>query len=114
MQDGIIIMDYNNVRDSEINFGGSSGKGSQLCIPKMSSVVSTDVLKAKGLTDNEAAAYLTTVLNSLENMRNGDNVAEEGNHDMAIAEYNKSLIIEQIPQGKHHPDTGDIYGKDWK
>jgi tetratricopeptide (TPR) repeat protein len=70
-----------------------------------------DVLKAKGLAENEAAEYLTTVLNSLEHKRNGDTFAEEGNHDMAIAEFKKSLIIEQIPEGKHHPDTGDIYGQ---
>jgi len=70
-----------------------------------------DVLKAKGLTDNDSAIYLTTVLNSLEHKRNGDTYAEEGNHHMAISEYRKALIIEQIPMGKHHPDTADIYGK---
>jgi tetratricopeptide (TPR) repeat protein len=70
-----------------------------------------DVLKAKGLPDGDTAEYLATVLNSLEHKRNGDNFAEEGNHDMAIAEYKKALIIEQIPSGKHHPDTGDVYAK---
>jgi tetratricopeptide (TPR) repeat protein len=70
-----------------------------------------DVLKAKGLPDGDTAEYLATVLNSLEHKRNGDNFSEEGNHDMAIAEYKKALIIEQIPSGKHHPDTGDVYAK---
>jgi tetratricopeptide (TPR) repeat protein len=68
-----------------------------------------DVLKAKGMADNEAMEYLTTVLTSLEHKRNGDSCAEEGNHDMAISEFRKALIIEKIPEGKHHPDTGDIY-----
>lgn len=69
-----------------------------------------DVLKAKGLADNDSATYLTTLLSSLEHKRSGDKYVEEGNHDMAIAEYKKALVVEQIPHGKHHPDTGDIYG----
>lgn len=68
-----------------------------------------DVLKAKGMSDSDALDYLTAVLTSMEHKRGGDNLAEEGNHDMAVAEYRKALVVEEISQGKHHPDTGDIY-----
>lgn len=70
-----------------------------------------DVLKAKGLSDKDAEEYVVAYMDCLEHKRNGDAYSEEGNHDMAIAEYRKALVIESIPEGKHHPDTADIYGK---
>jgi tetratricopeptide (TPR) repeat protein len=70
-----------------------------------------DVLKAKGLSDNDSQEYLTTLMASLEHKKSGDTFAEEGNHEMALAAYKKALIVEQVKQGKHHPDTGDIYAR---
>lgn len=70
-----------------------------------------DVLKAKGLSDSDAAEFRTTLLNSMEHKRNGDALVEEGDYDKAIDEYKRALVIEGIPEGKHHPDTGDIYGQ---
>jgi tetratricopeptide (TPR) repeat protein len=70
-----------------------------------------DVLKAKGMSDNDSQEYLTTLMASLEHKKSGDTFAEEGNHDMALAAYKKALIVEKIKQGKHHPDTADIYAK---
>lgn len=70
-----------------------------------------DVLKAKGMSDSEAIEFRSTLLASMESKRNGDAYAEEGDYDKAIAEYKRALVVESIPEGKHHPDTGDIYGQ---
>jgi tetratricopeptide (TPR) repeat protein len=70
-----------------------------------------DVLKAKGLPDSEVSDFLTILLSSMEHKRTGDNFAQEGNFDMAIGEYRKALVVEQIPEAKYHPDTGEVYSK---
>ena len=70
-----------------------------------------DVLKAKGMNDAEAAEYRAALLTSMEHKRQGDLNIESGEFDKAMAEYRKALIVEQLPDGKHHPDTGDIYGQ---
>lgn len=68
-----------------------------------------DVLKAKGLNDNQSAEYLTTLLKSLENKNNADNALQEGNTSVAIGLYRKALVVEDLPDGRNHPDTADIY-----
>jgi tetratricopeptide (TPR) repeat protein len=70
-----------------------------------------DVLKAQGMNDAQAAEYRAALLTSMEHTRNGDNHMDDGEFDKALAEFNKALIVEQLPDGKHHPDTGDIYSK---
>ena len=70
-----------------------------------------DVLKAKGYSDQEAAEYISTLLTSLERKQAGDASFAEGEFDIAIAEYKKALVIEDLEDGKHHPDTGDVYTK---
>jgi tetratricopeptide (TPR) repeat protein len=70
-----------------------------------------DVLKAKGFTDPDTTQYLSTLLDSVERKHRGDISFEEGEYDLALGEYKKALVIEQIEDGKHHPDTGDIYTK---
>jgi tetratricopeptide (TPR) repeat protein len=64
-----------------------------------------DVLRAKGLNDQEASQYLTTLLFSLESKNRGDQALEEGNTDVAIGEYRKALQVENLPDGRIHPDT---------
>jgi tetratricopeptide (TPR) repeat protein len=68
-----------------------------------------DVLKAKGLNDSHAAEYLTTLLKSLEYKRNGDTAVQDGNTSVAVNFYRKALIVENLPDGRNHPDTADIY-----
>ena len=70
-----------------------------------------DVLKAKGMSDNDSQDYLSTLMASLEHKKSGDIFFEESNFDMAMAAYKKALIVERISEGKHHPDTGDIYAR---
>ena len=69
------------------------------------------MLKAKGLSDPQSKQYLTTLLNSLEHKNNGDSALDQGDTAMAIAEYKKALSIEELPDGRNHPDTGDIYSR---
>ena len=68
-----------------------------------------DVLKAKGLNDQEASKYMATLLKSLELKNSGDAALQEGNTAVAIGAYKKALMVEEIPLGRNHPDTGDIY-----
>lgn len=68
-----------------------------------------DALKAKGLNDANAAEYLTTLLKSLENKISADAALQEGNTSVAISLYRKALCIEDLPDGRNHPDTADIY-----
>jgi tetratricopeptide (TPR) repeat protein len=70
-----------------------------------------DILKAMGQSDIDSQGYLTSLMKSLEHKKSGDSFLEVGNHDMAIAEYKEALCVERIPNGKHHPDTGDIYAR---
>ena len=68
-----------------------------------------DVLKAKGLNDSQAAEYLTTLLKSLESKIAADAALVEGDTSLAVGLYRKALIIEDLPDGRNHPDTADIY-----
>ena len=76
-----------------------------------------DVLKAKGLPDEDVSDYLTCLLTSMEHKRKGDELTNGGDYDLAIQEYKQALIIEEISPsssaggGKYHPDTGEIYSK---
>jgi tetratricopeptide (TPR) repeat protein len=77
-----------------------------------------DVLKAKGLPDEDVSDYLTCLLTSMEHKRKGDELMETngGDYDLAIQEYKQALIVEEISAssgggGKYHPDTGEIYSK---
>mmetsp|Transcript_171 Transcript_171/g.432 ORF Transcript_171/g.432 Transcript_171/m.432 type:complete len:271 (-) Transcript_171:434-1246(-) len=70
-----------------------------------------DVLKSQGMSDTETAQYKSALLNSMEHKRKADTLAEEGDFDKAIAGYRSALVVEEIPDAKHHPDTGDIYAK---
>jgi tetratricopeptide (TPR) repeat protein len=70
-----------------------------------------DVLKAKGMSDVESSEFRAALLDSMEHKRSGDTFSEEGDHEKAIAEYRKALIVEKIHEAKHHPDTGDIYAE---
>ena len=76
-----------------------------------------DVLKAKDLPDEEVSDYLTCLLTSMEHKRKGDELMETdgGDYDLAIEEYKKALVVEEISGiaslGKYHPDTGAIYSK---
>lgn len=74
-----------------------------------------DVLKAKGLPDEEVSDYLTCLLTSMEHKRNGDELMESnggGDFDLAIQAYKKALVVEEIEGiGKYHPDTAEIYSK---
>lgn len=68
-----------------------------------------DVLKAKGLNDQEAGTFLATLLRSVECKIRGDMALEEGNTGVAIGAYKNALVVEGIPDGRSHPDTGEIY-----
>jgi len=68
-----------------------------------------DVLKAKGLPDNAAAGYLTILLKSLESKINADTTLLEGDTSVAIGLYRKALTVEELPDGRNHPDTAAIY-----
>jgi tetratricopeptide (TPR) repeat protein len=68
-----------------------------------------DVLKAKGMNDQEAGSFLATLLRSLESKNKGDVALEEGNTAIAIGAYKNALVVESIPEGRNHPDTGEIY-----
>jgi len=73
-----------------------------------------DVLKAKGMPDDQVSNYLTCLLTSMEHKRNGDELLETngGDYDLAIQAYRKALIVEEIVVvGKYHPDTAEIYSK---
>jgi len=88
-----------------------------------------DVLKAKGLPDEEVSDYLTCLLTSMEHTRKGDELMETngGDYDLAMQEYKQALIVEELSTGqqgggqqhassgsaigKYHPDTGEIYSK---
>ena len=70
-----------------------------------------DVLKARGMNDGDAADYRGHLLDSMEHKRNGDTLSEEGDYDKAVEEYKLALAIETVAEGKHHPDTGDIYAQ---
>jgi len=84
-----------------------------------------DVLKAKGLPDEEVSDYLTCLLTSMEHTRKGDELMEinGGDYDLAMQEYKQALIVEELSTGlgggqhtsgsigKYHPDTGEIYSK---
>lgn len=70
-----------------------------------------DVLKAKGLNEQQSKEYLTGLLSSLEHKNSGDTALDQGDTAMAIAEYKKALQIEQLPDGRNHPDTGDLYSR---
>jgi len=68
-----------------------------------------DVLRAKGLSDNESSKYMATLLKSLEYKNSGDAAFQEGNTAVAVGVYRKALIVEDIPLGRNHPDTAEIY-----
>ena len=74
-----------------------------------------DVLKAKGMPDEDVSDYLTCLLTSMEHKRNGDDLMETngGDDDTAIQEYKQALIVEELlsssKEGKYHPDTAEIY-----
>ncbi len=68
-----------------------------------------DALRAKGLSDQHAGQYLATLLKSMEFKNQADMSFSEGNTAVAIGSYRKALIVEQLPDGRNHPDTGDIY-----
>lgn len=70
-----------------------------------------DVLKAKGLNDQQAGQYLATLLKSMEFKNQADAALEEGNTAVAIGSYRKALMVEQLPDGRNHPDTADIYSR---
>jgi tetratricopeptide (TPR) repeat protein len=63
----------------------------------------------KGLRDEVAAQYRTSVSKSIQHVKDGTALSKNGDYDKAIAEYRKALELEEASLGKLPLTAADVY-----